>query len=189
MALSARSPGIDDHPGPVRDVEENNGVLCRSHNGPLWSCLRPAAMKRQPLCWTTVIGRASIDTLSSGPPWHLRCDVEPVGDDYLCRIHGGDRHIGAVALSEWRSTRATTECLVVSGHKERDIAVHAARLLCAASRRSVACVAGIHFDSLSRIEIEAIVEAVHALTRQAAGRLEHGRLDRENTAAAERGQV
>jgi hypothetical protein len=110
--------------------------------------------------------------LSSGPPWDLEYEVEPIGGDYLCRIHGGDRHIGAVALAQWRSNRATTECLTVFGHKERDIAVHAAHMLCTASRRSVTCIAGIHFDSLSRIEIEEIVQTVHALTRRAAENLE-----------------
>jgi hypothetical protein len=120
-----------------------------------------------------VITRAPIEIrLSSGAPWHLAYDVEPIGDDYLCRIHGGDRHIGAVALSQWRSDRAATECLTVSGHRERGIAVEAAQMLCAASRRQVACIAGIHFDSLSRVEIEEIVAAVQALTRQAAARLE-----------------
>jgi hypothetical protein len=114
--------------------------------------------------------------LSSGPPWNLECDVEPIGNDYLCRIHGGDRHVGAVALSQWRSNRATTECLTASGHKEEGIAVQAAHGLCTASRRRVSCIAGIHFDSLNRIEIEAIVQAVHSLTRQAAEQLEHQRL-------------
>ena len=115
--------------------------------------------------------------LSSGPPWRLEYDVESIGTDYLCRIHGGDRHIGAVALSEWNSDRATTECLTASGHKEQGIAAHAAHSLCAASRRRVSCMAGIHFDSLSRIEIETIVQAVHALTRQAAEQLERQRLE------------
>jgi len=115
--------------------------------------------------------------LSSGPPWNLHCDVEPVGGDYLCRIHGGDRHIGAVALSEWRSNRATTECLTASGHKEKGIATHAAHVLCSASRRRVSCVAGIHFDSLTRLDIETIVQTAHALTRQAAEHLEAQRIE------------
>ena len=106
--------------------------------------------------------------LSSGPPWHLEYQIQPIGEDYLCRIHGGSRHIGAVALSQWRSGRATTECLTACGHKERGIAVHAAHTLCAATRRRVSCIAGIHYDSLSRIEIEEIVQTIHALTRQMA---------------------
>jgi hypothetical protein len=113
--------------------------------------------------------------LLSGPPWHLECDVELIGNDYLCQIHGGDRQIGAVALAQWRAGRAVTECLTVSGHKERDITVNAAHMLCMASRRSVSCIAGIHFDSLTGAQVEEIVQAVHALTRQVAGKLEHER--------------
>ncbi|MCP4202532.1 MAG: hypothetical protein GY769_11430 [bacterium] len=79
--------------------------------------------------------RGPIDIrLSSGLPWHLEFDVERIGNDYLCRIHGGDRHIGAVALSQVRSGRVVTECLTVARHKERDIAADAAHSLCAASR-------------------------------------------------------
>ncbi len=102
--------------------------------------------------------------------------VQRVGDDYLCRIHGGDRHIGAVALSQWRSGRATTECLTASGHKERGIAAHAAHTLCTATRHRVSCIAGVHYDSLSRTQIEEIVQIAHELTRQVARELEQRRL-------------
>ena len=117
--------------------------------------------------------------LSSGSPWHLELNVEPIGNDYLCRIHGGDRHIGAVTLSQWRSGGVVTESLAVSRHKEGAITTDAAHLLCAASRRSVSCIAGIHFDSLSESQIEEIVEAVQLLTRQAARALEDRRLAAE----------
>jgi hypothetical protein len=110
--------------------------------------------------------------LSSGPPWHLECHVERIGDDYLCRIGGGARHIGAVALSQWRVNRASTESLSVAGHKEQCIVERVAETLCTASRRSVTCVAGIHFDSLDRRQIEEIVQAAYALGHQAAARLE-----------------
>jgi 2-iminoacetate synthase len=122
--------------------------------------------------------------LSSGPPWHLDYDVERIGNDYLCRIHGGERHIGAVALSEWRRNRATTECIAASGHKERGIAAHAAHRLCVATKRRVSCIAGIHFDALSYAEIETIVQTVHALTRQAASQLEDERLAEARDAPA-----
>jgi 2-iminoacetate synthase len=115
--------------------------------------------------------------LSSGPPWHLECDVQAIGDDYLCRIHGGDRHIGAVALSQWGSSGAETKCLTVSKHKERGIAIHAAHTLCVASRSSVSCIAGIHFEPLTKAEIAEIVRAAYALARRAAGELEQRRIE------------
>ena len=83
--------------------------------------------------------KLTVAALDSGPPWKITCTVERVGRDLLCRIHGGDRHVGAVALSWWRDGEAFTECLVVGPHKEKGIAVRAAGQLCAATRRSVAC--------------------------------------------------
>lgn len=121
---------------------------------------------------------------SSGPPWHVECHIQRIGDDYLCRIHGGDRHIGAVALSEWSSGRAKTEVLTASGHKERAIAAHAAHVICAATRQRVSCIAGVHYDSLNRIQIEEIVQTVHELTRRVAGKLEHLRLEEALAAPA-----
>jgi 2-iminoacetate synthase len=120
---------------------------------------------------------ASETRLGSGPPWHLECDVERIGADYLCRIHGGDRHIGAVAVSQWGSGRATTEGHAAAGHKERPLALYAAHALCTASHRSVTCIAGIHFDALTRVQIDEIVRAAQGLVRQAARRLERRRLD------------
>ncbi len=114
---------------------------------------------------------------SSGAPWHLTCNVERVGDDYLCHIHGGDCHIGAVALAQWLSGRATTQCLTVSGHEERGIAVHAAHKLCMASRRNVSCIAGIHFDALTRDQIKQIVQTAYMLIRRVVAQIKQQRFD------------
>jgi 2-iminoacetate synthase len=115
--------------------------------------------------------------LFSGPPWHLECHVQQIGDDHLCTIHGGDGHIGAVALSEWSGEKATTRCLTASGHRERGVAVHAAHTLCGVTRSRVSCIAGIHYESPSRDDIAEIVQAAHELTRRAAMRLEQARLE------------
>jgi len=108
----------------------------------------------------------------SGPPWDLRVTVEGLGRDYLCRIEGGDAHIGAVALAQWRSGRVHTEHLVVNGHKEASIAIRAAHELCRVSERSVTCIAGIHFDDLDRPQIDEIVQTAEELIRRAATALE-----------------
>lgn len=113
----------------------------------------------------------------SGPPWNIEYDIEQIGDDFLCRIGGGDRHIGAVSLSRWHSGRATTDCLSADGHKERGIATVASHALCVATRKTVTCVAGLHYDSLNADSIEEIVQTVHALTRSAAADLEQRRLE------------
>ncbi len=114
--------------------------------------------------------------LTSDGPHALTFTVERVGRDLLCRVHGGEVHIGATALSEWREARAHTQCLSAEGHREEAIARHAAHTLCAAARCTVACVAGIHFDGISRADIEAISADAYALARQAAESLRDERL-------------
>jgi 2-iminoacetate synthase len=116
--------------------------------------------------------------LHSGSSWHLECHVRPIGGDYLCTIHGGDEHIGAVALSEWTDGKATTRCLTASGHRERGVAMHAAHRLCTVTHSRVSCIAGIHYESPSHDDIAEIVQAAHELTRRAATRLEQDRLER-----------
>jgi 2-iminoacetate synthase len=93
--------------------------------------------------------------------------VERAGRDLLCLVHGGEAHVGSVALSEWRHGRAHTRCLSGEGHREEAIARHAAHTLCVAARCGVAGVAGIHFDGISRGEIEAISSACYSLARRA----------------------
>ena len=119
--------------------------------------------------------------LTSDGPHALSLSVNRAGRDLLCRVHGGDSHVGSVALSEWRDGRAHTSCLSAEGHREEAIARHAAHTLCAAARCNVACVAGIHFDGVSPAEIEAISAAAYSLARQAARTLRDGRLLAELT--------
>ena len=107
----------------------------------------------------------------SGAPWHISCTVNQVGSDYVCHIHGGDRHVGAVALSQWRGDRADTACLIVGIHKEEEIAVYAASQLCSATRRSAVCIAGIHFDGITKDDIQDISRAANELAARAAKRL------------------
>jgi 2-iminoacetate synthase len=114
--------------------------------------------------------------LTSGGARSLTLTVERAGRDLLCLVHGGDAHVGSVALSEWREGRARTRCLSAEGHREEAIARHAAHTLCAAARCSVACVAGIHFDGVSRGDIESISSEAYALARRAGDRLRDERI-------------
>jgi len=115
-------------------------------------------------------------TIESKDRWKITCHLESVGPDLLCRIHGGDHHLGAVARSQWIDDKATTECLVMEGHREDQIALHSAHRLCRASHRNVVCLAGIHFDDLKQENIQEISNSVVGLVRQAARLLEDQRL-------------
>jgi hypothetical protein len=107
----------------------------------------------------------------SGAPWHISCAVNQVGSDYVCHIHGGDWHVGAVALSQWRGDRADTACLIVGIHKEEEIAVCTASHLCDSTHRSVVCIAGIHFDGITKRDIQDISRAANELAARAAKHL------------------
>ena len=106
--------------------------------------------------------------LYSDDSWNLECTVEAVGTDLLCRIHGGETHVGAVALAEWKAGRASTSCLVASGHREDKIAIHSAHKLCGASRRQVVGLCGIHFDGITKNDIDEISQSAFALAKRAA---------------------
>ncbi len=120
---------------------------------------------------TPSINKTPVFNAASGPPWDISCTVEQVGSDYVCHIHGGDWHVGAVALAQWRDDRAEAECLIVGIHKEKDIAVYAATQLCSATRRSAVCIAGIHFDGITKDDIQDISSAANQLAAHAARRL------------------
>ena len=107
----------------------------------------------------------------SGKPWRISCTVTQVGRDYVCQIYGGEWHVGAVALSQWRDDRAETASLIVGIHKEEDIAVHAASFLCSATCRSVVCIAGIHFAGITKDDIQDISRAANELATRAARHL------------------
>ncbi|KAA9006554.1 hypothetical protein F4V43_06320 [Paenibacillus spiritus] len=84
-----------------------------------------------------------------------------VGDDLLLLITGGVRHIGACStayLADDGSVQVLTQGL--PHHKEHTIsesvAVRAAREL----QTTVTVVMGIHYDNLTRAEIEEVVQVV-----------------------------
>lgn len=121
--------------------------------------------------------------LRSVDSWNLVCSVKTVGPDLLCRIHGGDTHIGAVALAEWRDRRASTECVVAEGQREDRIAIHGAHTLCGASRQRTVCLSGIHFDGLTKVDIDNISQSAFELVRRAARIVEGRRLQGDVTSS------
>ncbi len=117
-------------------------------------------------------------SFNSGAPWHICMDVKWVGPDLLCRVHGGAEHVGAVALGQWDGRCSHVDTLPVGPHKEGPLATFVARKLCRASQGTVTCLAGIHFDRISKTDIEEICGEVHTLTARAVRRLEGPRMAR-----------
>lgn len=96
----------------------------------------------------------------------LTLDVRRLGRDLNVSLYGGDAaHIGAVALAEPRPSlrgdggvSASCSVLTRCGHKEDQLARHAALTL-AARLNAVVCVAcGIHIDGIAPEEISVVLE-------------------------------
>jgi gallate decarboxylase subunit D len=98
--------------------------------------------------------------------YDLEAHVRSIGEDLLVAIWGGEKpHIGAVAtaqprpsLKDPRVTSATASVFCYPGHKEDDLAKHAAEQLSAAFNTRVVVTAGIHWDNLSQAGIRKVTE-------------------------------
>ncbi len=109
--------------------------------------------------------------LDTGSPWHLSLTVERVGRDLVCHVHGGDWHVGAVALAQWRQAEIEIACQIVDNHKEGEIATRTAKILSQTAGCNAVCIAGIHFDDITSEEIDNICATVDELAGTAALRL------------------
>lgn len=109
-----------------------------------------------------------VETLDSGPPWNLSLTIERIGSDLMCRLHGGSQHVGATALGWWDGPTTRVSHLAAGRHKEGPLAAFVAEQLCRATRATVTCIAGIHYDGLEASQIKAICEEVHTLSTRAA---------------------
>ena len=99
------------------------------------------------------------------------------GQDLQVICSGGEAHIGAVALAsphpstDVKDGKKTDGLLALSGHREDKLAARMARRL-ADELNCVVCVtAGIHFDSITKEEIERVLNLVDVLTERCLTRL------------------
>ncbi len=88
-----------------------------------------------------------------------------IGRDLLVELFGGDAHIGAIALA-WPGSRGNA--LSSPGHREQELASRIASLLANSLACDVAVVAGIHYDCITKGEIEAVTGLSLELTESLA---------------------
>jgi hypothetical protein len=104
--------------------------------------------------------------------YKIEAKVLLVGEDLLLSIWGGPKpHVGAVAMAIPRPSlrnpavmSSTSSVLTRLGHKEDDIAKRVSERLSAALNKVVIVSAGIHWDDLSKEDIETIQTACEELT-------------------------
>lgn len=89
--------------------------------------------------------------------------AEWLGPDLLVRLSGGAGHIGAVALA---APGKDAEAISAPGHLESELARAIADLLQDRLNRGIAVVAGIHYDSITKSEIDAVYDLSFSLVAQ-----------------------
>lgn len=86
-----------------------------------------------------------------------------LGRDRLFIISGGDRHIGASSTAYWEQGQSVVQSCAVPGHKEYELCEQLALRAAAQLQCTVTVVMGIHYDQLTRAEINYICQKVTTL--------------------------
>ena len=97
----------------------------------------------------------------------LRCIR--LGKDYQIMISGGQEHIGALALAvcyDNNQSKVNVSQIAVYGHKEDELVCDVARRIGKELKCTVSVTAGIHFDDLSRPEIEQVLSIIDKLVAE-----------------------
>lgn len=100
----------------------------------------------------------------------IYADILETGNDLVIIIGGGESHIGAVGISfptvsiNTGENTVTTSVITMPSHKEDIVAKNISEKISKALNRKVVVIAGIHFDNLSKDDIDKILEGCNELT-------------------------
>jgi hypothetical protein len=87
--------------------------------------------------------------------------VSQFGDDLCVTATGGAAHVGAVALGiPGKTPDAAVSVLTAEGHKEDIPAKLLSQEIAAGTGRRTAVVCGIHYDDITREEIDCVMRLV-----------------------------
>ncbi|WP_338539871.1 hypothetical protein [Paenibacillus tundrae] len=93
----------------------------------------------------------------------IRLQVVDVGQDKVFMVTGGDAHIGAVATYYVDHDRLSGATFHVPGHKEQELCERLARKAAYQLKVTVTVIMGIHFDAITRMQIDEIVQTAERL--------------------------
>ena len=86
------------------------------------------------------------------------------GRDYVISVKGGSlAHVGAVSICIPGSNASV---ITAPGHKDDILALDLATILCSSLNATVAVTVGIHYDNLTKSQINDIIEIVTSLMDQ-----------------------
>ncbi|MDK2891782.1 hypothetical protein [Methanohalophilus sp.] len=88
----------------------------------------------------------------------LSLSYTQLGNDLIAILSGGDQHMGAVAVSTYDNHKGFTSSSVITipGHLDDLISYPLSRLISEAISKNVVFITGIHFDNITKDEIEEI---------------------------------
>lgn len=114
-----------------------------------------------------------METLLSNMSGRLSVSLKAVdiGDDLLVTIAGGKAHVGAVAVGITCGGLASSSVITVPAHREDRVVKDAAEKLAKVLDKSVVVVAGIHYDNMTKEEINETLRLCDALIEALVGEL------------------
>ncbi|MDR3270205.1 MAG: hypothetical protein LBT32_01635 [Peptococcaceae bacterium] len=105
----------------------------------------------------------------------------PLGNDLCVVINGGAAHLGAVAVSQVRSSLAdpaalssSTSLITLFGHKEDRLAQQTAEHLSRALGKNVVTICGIHLDEITPEEVRQVLQLTEQLVEECLRRVRAG---------------
>lgn len=104
----------------------------------------------------------------------INAQVTALGNDVLIVFYGGKLHIGAVGMAQPRPSlkdpekiSASSSIYTYSGHKEDVVVKAVSEEVSKRLNKRVVVVAGIHWDELSSVEIEIVMDLCRTITEKA----------------------
>jgi hypothetical protein len=112
---------------------------------------------------TFILGKDRVD---------LTVTITELGGDIFVMMNGGNSHAGAMAMAFLDSDGAPeVSSLVAKGHRDDIPARLMAEEIAVGTGRRTAVVCGIHFDDITREEIENVMSLVRDASRRAVSAL------------------
>ncbi|MEK4436685.1 MULTISPECIES: prenylated flavin chaperone LpdD [Paenibacillus] len=93
----------------------------------------------------------------------VRLQVIEAGEDKIFLVTGGKAHIGAVATFYPERERVVGTAVHIPGHKEQELCERLARKAANSLKVTVTVIMGIHFDAITRVQIDEIVQTAEKL--------------------------
>ncbi|CAH1190937.1 MULTISPECIES: hypothetical protein [unclassified Paenibacillus] len=103
----------------------------------------------------------------------MKLQAIQTGDDRVLLVTGGKAHIGAVATYYPDGERINGSVMHIPGHKEQELCERLARKAAQHLRTTVTVIMGIHYNGITRMQIDEIVQTAERLLDEHLNPSEH----------------